>query len=78
MINARRPKPIDVGRGRCALAEAEHRIRLLATLADALAGLGMLEEALEACREVILVQAHLDQLRANRNLQRRRLTPVET
>lgn len=47
-----------LGHGR-ATAEAEHRIKLLATLAGELAGRGLVEEAAEACEAIARLRREL-------------------
>jgi hypothetical protein len=79
MTPARPRASADPARGRCALANAEHRLRLLVILADAFAGMGMTGETVEACKEIARVRDEVARLRAAPDPPRRRtVAPVET
>ncbi len=71
--------PADPDRRWRAVAEAEHRLRLLVILADAFAGMGMTGETVEACKEIARVRDEVARLRAAPDPPRRRtVAPVET
>jgi hypothetical protein len=59
-----------------AIAEAEHRIRLLTILADALAGLGRTEEMLAVVRAIVRLRGELGGMRLRARLLA--LRPIET
>ncbi len=43
-----------------ATTDSEHRIKLLATLAGELAGRGLVEEAVEACKAIVRLRREVD------------------
>ncbi len=51
--------PATLAQGR-STTDSEHRIKLLAALAGELAGRGLVEEAVEACRAIVRLRREID------------------
>lgn len=70
------PQDVEAIDPAAAIADLNHRIRLLAILADAHGRLDQIEEMLEAFRAIVRLRREIDRARARARLRGR--APIET